>query len=182
MLHRRIWIKWPNASARLVQICEDDLVNDVREMILNKHANSLGRSFDSPNATLRIVPRDAQRGQDRILGPEEKMCRTLDAYFPGGQNVTEALIIDVPQRRTPKPSPRVPIYYDHDHQDDHRNHQTEYFPLVPIIAPSPTATSSQHDARIPLPHAPHSIAVLNTGQLPPLPSPSCTRKGPLHTH
>jgi osomolarity two-component system response regulator SSK1 len=62
MLHRRIWIKRPNASARLVQIREDDLVNDVREMILNKYANSLGRSFDSPNVTLRIVSRDAQRG------------------------------------------------------------------------------------------------------------------------
>ena len=33
-----------------------------------------------------------------------------------------------------------------------------------------------------LPHAPHSIAVLNTGQLPALPSPGGTRRGPLHVH
>jgi len=182
MLHRKIWVKRPNASATLVQIREDDLVDDVREMILRKYANSLGRSFDSPDVTLRIVPRDAQRGGERTLGPEEDMCRTLDLYFPGGQTVTEALIIDVPQRRTPKPSPRVPLYYAH--HEDGLHQQTEYFPPMPVIAPSPAAMSSsqQHDARMPLPHASHSIAVLNTGQLPALPSPGGTRRGPLHAH
>jgi osomolarity two-component system response regulator SSK1 len=179
MLHRKIWVKRPNASATLVQIREDDLVDDVRDMILKKYANSLGRSFDSPDVTLRIVPRDNQREGDRTLGPEEDMCRTLDAYFPGGQNVTEALIIDVPQRRTPKPSPRVPFYY---HHEDGVHPQTEYFPPMPVIAPSPAASNQPHEARIPLPHAPHSIAVLNTGQLPALPSPGGTRRGPLHTH
>lgn len=181
MLHRKIWVKRPNASATLVQIREDDLVDDVREMILKKYANSLGRSFDSPDVTLRIVPRDAQRGQDRTLGPEEEMCRTLDAFFPGGQKVTEALIIDVPQRRTPKPSPQVPLHYRH--HDDGNNQYTEYFPPMPVINPSPAIPgASTHEARIPLPHAPHSIAVLNTGQLPPLPSPGGTRRGPLHSH
>ncbi|KAF2847337.1 hypothetical protein T440DRAFT_520909 [Plenodomus tracheiphilus IPT5] len=180
-MHRKIWVKRPGASATLVQIREDDLVDDVREMILKKYANSLGRSFDSPDVTLKVVPRDAQRGQDRTLGPEEEMCRTLDAYFPGGQNVTEALIIDVPQKRTPKPSPRVPLYYPY--HDDATNHQTEYFPPMPVINPSPAAPgSSPNEARIPLPHAPHSIAVLNTGQLPALPSPGGTRRGPLHSH
>ncbi|KAI4705749.1 hypothetical protein J4E81_000633 [Alternaria sp. BMP 2799] len=179
MLHRKIWVKRPSASATLVQIREDDLVDDVREMILKKYANSLGRSFDSPDVTLRIVPRDNQRGGDRTLGPEEDMCRTLDAYFPGGQNVTEALIIDVPQRRTPKPSPRVPFYY---HHEDGVHPQTEYFPPMPVVAPSPAASGQPHEARMPLPHAPHSIAVLNTGQLPALPSPGGTRRGPLHAH
>ena len=166
MLHRKIWVKRPNASATLVQIREDDLVDDVRDMILKKYSNSLGRSFDAPDVTLRILPRDTARGNERTLGPEEDMCRTLDAYFPGGQLVTDALVIDVPQRRTPKPSPAVPVYYKH--HDDHTNHQTEYFPPMPVVNPSPTAMGA--DARLPLPH-PHSMAVLNTGQLPPLPSP-----------
>ena len=164
MLHRKIWVKRPNASATLVQIGEDDLVDGVRDMILRKYANSLGRSFDSPDVTLRIVPRDAGHGQERTLGPEEDMCRTLDAYFPGGQNVNEALIIDVPTRRTPKPSPRVPLYYAH--HDDAQHAQTEYFPPMPAVQPSPAAIA--HGA----PHPAHSIAVLtNGGQLPPLPSP-----------
>ncbi|KAE8870909.1 hypothetical protein PTNB29_01253 [Pyrenophora teres f. teres] len=183
MLHRKIWVKRPNASATLVQIREDDLVDDVRDMILRKYANSLGRSFDSPDVTLRIAPRDAQRGAERTLGPEEDICRTLDLYFPGGQTVAEALIIDVPQRRTPKPSPRVPLYYAH--HEDGLHQQTEYFPPMPVIAPSPAAmgtSQQQHDTRMPLPHASHSIAVLNTGQLPALPSPGGTRRGPLHAH
>ena len=180
MLHRKIWVKRPNASATLVQIREDDLVDDVRDMILKKYANSLGRSFDSPDVTIRIVPRDAQKGQDRTLGPEEEMCRTLDAFYPGGQTVNEALLIDVPHRRTPKASPRIPLYYAH--HDDATNHQTEYFPPMPVAHPSPSAMSGSHEVRIPLAHAPHSIAVLNTGQLPPLPSPGGTRRGTMHVH
>ncbi|KAF1964105.1 hypothetical protein BU23DRAFT_521559 [Bimuria novae-zelandiae CBS 107.79] len=175
MLHRKIWVKRHNASATLVQIREDDLVDDVREMILKKYGNSLGRSFDAPDIILRILPRDTNgKGQERVLGPEEDMCRTLDAYFPGGQTVHEALIIDVPRARTPKPSPRVPHY--HAHQDDtqqQQHQQTEYFPLMPIAHPSPAAS---HEPRASLPHAPHSITVLQTGVLPPLPSPGGNRR------
>lgn len=169
MLHRKIWVKRPSASATLVQIGEDDLVDDVRDMILRKYANSLGRSFDSPDVTLRIVPRDAGHGHERTLGPEEDMCRTLDAYFPGGQTVHEALIIDVPKRGTPKPSPRVPHYYAY--HDDAQHAQTEYFPPMPAVQPSPAAIA--HGAPHP---APHSIAVLTNGQLPALHSPGGARR------
>lgn len=177
MLHRKIWVKRANASATLVQVREDDLVDDVRDMILKKYGNSLGRSFDAPDVTLRIHPRDTNnKSGDRLLGPEEDICRTLDAYFPGGQTVHEALIIEVPQRRTPKPSPRIPLYYSH--HDDTRplENSSEYFPpMLPVAHPSPAAmTAISHDSRITLPHA-HSISVLQTGQLPPLPSPGSRR-------
>ncbi|OCL06139.1 hypothetical protein AOQ84DRAFT_83474 [Glonium stellatum] len=182
MLHRKIWVKRPNASATLVQVREDDLVDDVREMILKKYANSLGKSFDAPDVALRIFPRDTnQKSGDRILGPEEEMCRTLDAYYPGGQTVHEALIIDVPQRRTPKPSPRaiqhgMPYYFDESRPIDNA---TEYFPPMPVVNPSPAAlTTASHDSRTSMSHAAHerSISVLNTGQLPPLPSPGTARR------
>lgn len=173
MLHRKIWVKRQSASATLVQIREDDLVDDVREMILRKYGNSLGRSFDAPDLTLRILPRDNNgKGQERILGPEEEMCRTLDAYYPGGQTVHEALIIDIPRARTPKPSPRVPQYYAH-HDDSQNHHQTEYFPLMPIVNPSPAAAAA---ATHEMTRAPHSISVLQTGQLPALYSPGGTRR------
>lgn len=172
MVSRKIWVKRPGASATLVTIHEDDLVDDVREMILKKYANSLGRSFDAPDVILRIVPREPQR-PERVLGPEEEMGRTLDAYFPGGQTVDEALIIDVPLRRTPKPSPQPQRpYYDESRPTEAG---TEYFPPMPV-----PAGNSPHLPGVPPPighHVvlpQHSMSVINTGQVPPLPSPGGT--------
>ncbi|KAF2807173.1 uncharacterized protein BDZ99DRAFT_522798 [Mytilinidion resinicola] len=183
MLHRKVWVKRAHASATLVQVREDDLVDDVREMILKKYANSLGRNFDAPDVTLRIFPRDAtQKSGDRVLGPDEEMCRTIDAYYPGGQTVNEALIIDVPHKRTPRPSPRavqqgIPYYYD---QSNPIENAAEYFPPMPVVNPSPAAlTNASHDSRASMSHVPqqHSISILNTGQLPLIPSPGGTRRG-----
>lgn len=196
MLHRKIWVKRPSQSATLVQIKEDDLVDDVRDMILRKYANSLGRTFDAPDMTLQIVSRVEQGTNQtiRTLGPEEEMCRTIDQTYPGGQKVDEALIINVPQRRTPKPSPRAQQGYQQAGYyalDDFRplENGTDYFPPMPVsIPPTVPQTSTSHDSRSsqhhhsvaagpqtvtvpPVEHHPRSISVINTGQLPPLPSP-----------
>jgi hypothetical protein len=188
MLQRKIWVKRPGQSATLVSINEDDLVDDVRDIILRKYANSLGRTFDAPDVTLRIIPRDHNhRGSqgERILGPEEPISRTLDAYYPGGQLVDEALVIDVPQRRTPRHSPRVPQPYYL--ADDLRPGEsgTDYFPPMPAAGqhsphlPSTLAKANTVPGGPNLPQA-HSIAIMNTGQPPPLPSPSS--RGPRHVH
>ncbi|KAG0644992.1 Mitotic catastrophe suppressor 4 [Hyphodiscus hymeniophilus] len=174
MVSRKIWVKRPGASATLVTIHEDDLVDDVRDMILKKYANSLGRSFDAPDVTLRIVPRDAQ---ERTLGPEEPMTRTLDAYFPGGQTVAEALVIDVPLRRTPKPSPRPHAsYYEEDRRPAEAG--TDYFPPMPLPATMPSPHLSTAIPIINGQHAPlsHSMSVLTTGHVPNLPSPGSVRR------
>ncbi|KAK5727240.1 Two-component response regulator SSK1p [Elasticomyces elasticus] len=212
---RKIWVRRPGASATLVQIKEDDLVDDVRDNILKKYRNSLGGIFDAPDMTLRIMTR-AQQGQvqhERTLGPEEEMCRTLDSVFPGGQMVEEALIIDVPvrerDRRSPRPSPGfraygpAPASQQQQHQtqyqglEDYRplENGTDYFPPMPLPpasqllqqAQAPMLQSSNsHDSRVSahahganavpvaLEHHQRSISVINTGQLPPLPSPGGT--------
>ena len=179
MVSRKIWVKRPGASATLVTIHEDDLVDDVREMILKKYVNSLGRSFDAPDVSLRIVPRDNR--QERTLGPEEPMSRTLDGYFPGGQTVDEALIIDVPLRRTPKPSPQPHRgYYDYEGRPAEGG--SDYFPPMPVPAAAsprlanilPVGVNGQGNGQ----HAPltaHSMSVLTTGHVPALPSPGSTR-------
>ncbi|KAM3087160.1 Two-component response regulator SSK1p, variant 2 [Clarireedia jacksonii] len=179
MVTRKIWVKRPGASATLVTINEDDLVDDVRDMILKKYANSLGRNFDAPDVTLRIVPREQR--QERTLGPEEPMTRTLDAYFPGGQSVDEALIIDVPLRRTPRPSPR-PNGHGHNstYYDEGRPTEagSDYFPPMPIPVPSPGLANSvpvvngNHAA----PMIAHAMSVLTTGHVPALPSPGSQRR------
>ena len=187
MLQRKIWVKRPGGSATLVQIKEDDLVDDVRDMILRKYANSLGKTFDSPDMLLRIVSRGdhGQPRTDRVLGPEEAMCRTLDSYFPGGQLVDDALVIDVPPKRTPRPSPRYQ-YQSYPMMEDQRPVEsgTEYFPPMPaIVHPVMPGTAGSHDSR-PSAHGEHhrSISVINTGQLPLIPSPGGTRRHPERMH
>jgi osomolarity two-component system response regulator SSK1 len=182
MLQRKIWVQRPGGSATLVQIKEDDLVDDVRDMILKKYANSLGKTFDSPDMLLRIVSRGdhGQPRTDRVLGPEEPMCRTIDVYYPGGQNVDDALVIDVPPKRTPRPSPRYHHYQGYPIMDDQRPVEsgTEYFPPMPaIVHPAMPHTAGSHDSR-PSVHSDHhrSISVLNTGQIPLLPSPGGARR------
>ncbi|KAF2454196.1 hypothetical protein BDY21DRAFT_291527 [Lineolata rhizophorae] len=201
MLQRKIWVRRAGhgQSATLVQVREDDLVDDARDVILRKYQNSLGRSFDAPDVSLRIVPRDTKH-PERALGPDEDICRTLDAYFPGGQTVDEALIIDVPTRRTPRPSPRghhpphhhIPYYLDEATARPGEN-GGDYFPPMPATLPSPAAlTDLSHASRGSL-HGgvagsstaladrhERAISVLNTGQIAPLPSPGADRRRPHH--
>ncbi|KAK3719994.1 Two-component response regulator SSK1p [Vermiconidia calcicola] len=185
MMYRKIWVKRNGASATLVQIREDDLVDDARETILRKYANSLGKTFDAPDMTLHIVTRlePGQQQHERLLGPEEEMCRTIDSYYPGGQTVNEALIISTPQRRTPRPSPRINYSNSYQALDEYRplENGTDYFPQMPSVIPTTIPqTTGSHDSRSS--HHPHpavaqaqdhprSMSVLNTGQIPPLPSP-----------
>ncbi|KFY74517.1 hypothetical protein V499_05462 [Pseudogymnoascus sp. VKM F-103] len=181
MLMRKIWVKRPNSSATLVTINEDDLVDDVRDMILRKYANSLGRNFDAPDVTLKICSRGdhardhsrdhgRENRHERILGPEEPISRTIDANFPGGQTVHEALIIDVPVRPAPRQSPRATLYYHDELRPSESG--TDYFPPMPVtLVPSP-----HHQGGVSMPASasssiPHSISVLGTGHIPNLPSP-----------
>ena len=167
---RKIWVKRPGASATRVEVSEEDLVDNVRDAILNKYANSLGRHIDSPDVNLRIVTRDSNSkatASERALGPEEPIGRTLDDHFPNGQTIEDALIIDT-KNRTPRPSPRpgnhqIQYYVPNDYRPEEG--ARDYFGPMPPVG-SPHLAHVQH-----VPGHPHSMAILNTGQLPPLPSP-----------
>ena len=174
MTRRKVWVKRPGSSATQVAIGEDDLVDDVRDMVMKKYSNSLGRSFDSPDVTLHLVQRKysaRHSNHERLLGPEEIISKLLDVYYPGGQTIEEALVIDVPQRRTPKHSPRMAVpYYMTDSLRPGEN-GSDYFPPMNSAAPhSPQMVTSLSASSNSRPVA-HSISVLETGQLPDLPSP-----------
>jgi osomolarity two-component system response regulator SSK1 len=104
---RKIWIKRPGASATLIQINETSLVDEMREVILRKYANSLGRILDAPDISLWIAPRDNSSGhaEPRLLRPEEDICMVVDGYYPDGQMVHEALIVFVPPNYAIQASP-----------------------------------------------------------------------------
>jgi hypothetical protein len=177
MQRRKIWVKRPGSSATQVMINEEDLVDDVRDMILKKYANSLGRSFDSPDVTLRIIfrrPSGRHTQTERMLGPEEAVSKILEINYPGGQAVEEALVIDVPQKRTPKHSPHMAIAHYLTDDVRPRENGTDYFPPMPppgqrsphlpTNMPVPSPQTSSHQAS-------RSIGVLTTGHPTNLPSP-----------
>lgn len=171
MISRKIWVKRAGSSATLVSVTEEDLVDDLREAILKKYANSLGRTFDAPDILLKLIPREPssrQSSPERLLGPEEHIGRTLDHYYPGGQNVSEALIIEVPQRRTPRPSPRHHVSYTHP-EDIRPGEADEYFPPMHAIS-TPNVAGSVSSGSVPSTHH-NSMSVITTGQLPTVPSP-----------
>ncbi|GAD97612.1 response regulator, putative [Paecilomyces variotii No. 5] len=169
MVMRKVWVKRPQASATLVTVSEDDLVDDLRDNVMRKYPNSLGRSVDSPDLLIKIEPREGSNREERVLNPEESLVAVIDSYYPGGQSVQEALVIDTPQQRpAPLPSPRV---YYHPSQPGNNG---EYFPPMPAVnvgtppihVQSAVSTGSGVSA-----HGSHSISVLTTGKVPPLPSP-----------
>ena len=151
----------------------DDLVDDVRDVILRKYANSLGRNFDSPDVTLKIVtgePGNNNGNSERTLVPDEHMGNTLNTAYPAGQTIDEALVIDVPKKRTPRPSPMFGHHMPYYLSDELRPEDGagEYFPPMAAM----TSPRLNHVAHLANPHHPsHAMAVLTTGQLPPLPSP-----------
>ncbi|KAJ5775609.1 uncharacterized protein N7511_000620 [Penicillium nucicola] len=177
MVQRRVWVKRPGGSATLVPCMEDAVVDELRDQVIMKYVNSLGRSFDSPDIVIRIAPREGSNRQthpERLLSPEEVMSSLLDAYYPGGQKIEEALMIEAPARRTPKPSPRHSIYTHH--QSEPGEHG-DYFPLMPVNPKSGSPAAHPHPHTVPAAAASApSISILNTGVAPPLPSPGSRRR------
>ncbi|OQE12394.1 hypothetical protein PENVUL_c001G06111 [Penicillium vulpinum] len=173
MVTRRIWVKRPGGSATLVPCREDAVVDELRDQVIMKYGNSLGRSFDSPDIVIRISPRETTNRSghpERILSPEEVLSAILDSYYPGGQKIEEALVIDAPSRRTPKPSPRHSIYQHHHSEPGEHG---DYFPLMPPVNAT-AGTPSAHSGAASAVSAP-SISILNTGVAPLLPSPGSRR-------
>lgn len=184
MVTRRIWVKRPGGSATLVPCREDAVVDELRDQVIMKYGNSLGRSFDSPDIAIRVSPREGANRpshSERLLSPEEALSSILDTYYPGGQKIEEALVIDAPSRRTPRPSPRHSIYQHHHSEPGEHG---DYFPLMPPVnanAGTPSAHSGAPSASASAP----SISILNSGIAPLLPSPGSRRarqRPPLTRH
>ncbi|KAL4991949.1 hypothetical protein BDW68DRAFT_150865 [Aspergillus falconensis] len=178
---RKIWVKRPGGSATLLPTSEDALVDELRDQVVIKYANSLGKTFDAPDIIIRIATREGTRlpTPDRILSPEEPLWAVVDSYYPGGQTIGEALLIEIPQRRTPKPSPRRNVYFAQSEPGEHG----DYFPLMPTnINLSTPPTHQSTAANSAGTHAAPSISILTTGHAPQVPSPggrTRTRRPPL---
>ncbi|KAI5856488.1 hypothetical protein BZA05DRAFT_332595 [Tricharina praecox] len=166
MTARKVWVKRCNASPTSVLVTEEDLVDDVRDLILGKYQNTLGRHWDAPDVQVRIVPRGARprahdrshergHGSERILSPDESLLRVVEEYFPGGQHADDALIIEVPERKTPRPSPG-PVMHSYTYGGDHHV-EPGYFDIPPrpvLNRGTPDPTNGGRVAPIPSPQYP----------------------------
>ncbi|KAI5278483.1 ssk1 response regulator receiver, partial [Ascosphaera acerosa] len=169
MGRKRVWVQKIGSSPTLVRVAEDDLVDDLRDAILRKYNNSLGRVFDSPDLVIKLIPRQPRtrsngdaaathsnststgnasgnsngttaattnaavvrppNPNDCVLQPDEPIWAAIERFYPDGQTVEDALIIDVPpQRRTPRPSPRHAYYSSEELPARPVDVGEEYFP------------------------------------------------------
>ena len=140
-----------------VEFTEDFLVDDLREVILKKYPQSLGKHHDTADLSIRIpVPRhDGDEG--RILSPEESVVKILTEEFPNGQKSSEAWVIVtsggrdnytrwwlqtggfsnnlLPLRGTFSPTQFIPSTGGS--YGSEVVHQQEYFPYMPQTVMSP---------------------------------------------
>lgn len=188
MVNGKVWVRRREGSPTMVDLREEDMVDNLKDAILKKYQNALARHYDAPDLQLRIFPRGASsRGnEERILLPDELVQKTLDEYYPGGQTVGEALVIDVPlrerERKTPRPSPnQLYAYYGgHVHETFGITEGNEYFPPMPPSAlshPISHPSSNLNSSQTTLPQQP----ALTTGQVssvPASPGPTSTRRLP----
>jgi len=127
----KVWVRRPNSSPTRIQIpssistpvfsplsatasgdvprhvdveaTEDFLVDDLREAILRKYPQSLGKHHDTADLSIRIpgtTPMgdgEATRGEGeiggRLLAPDESVLNVLQTEYPNGQRSHEAWII-----------------------------------------------------------------------------------------
>ena len=76
-----------------VELTEDFLVDDLREVILKRYPQSLGKHHDSADLTIRIPLPGREGDAGRILSPDESVIKILTEEFPNGQKSSEAWII-----------------------------------------------------------------------------------------
>lgn len=174
MARRRVWVKRSTGSATLVSCLEDTIVDELRDQVISKFANSLGRRFDSPDIRIAITPRDCSDVQaypERLLGPEEVLSSVLNVYYPGGQTIKEALVVNAPVIWTAKPSPHHSIC---NHRHSESGEYGVYYPQIPRDknAPGPHDTGVLTSEAGPNP----SMSSVLTVDDSPLPSPVTSGK------
>ncbi|KAJ6001152.1 hypothetical protein N7481_001561 [Penicillium waksmanii] len=168
MTPRRVWVKRSACSATLVSHMEDAVVDELRDQVILKYANSLGREFDSPDIVTTITPRqdpNRQAQQPRLLNPDEMLSSVLDTYYPGGQTIEEALVIDVPTRYNQRPSPHF-ASYSHDNSESDKHGDSFPFRLSKNALVSPPHPQSSFAST-----EPPSRSVRSTDIVPSLLSP-----------
>ncbi|CAK9436744.1 uncharacterized protein LODBEIA_P12660 [Lodderomyces beijingensis] len=112
---KRIWVKTPNGNPTTITAYSEDIVDDLKTLVIQKYPNTIGRYDDAANLILKIDVSNS-RGTNTspntnlksavdnnnnnninyiILEPDQNVWHLLDTYFPHGMGMNDALVIDV---------------------------------------------------------------------------------------
>lgn len=119
---KRLWVKRPNGSPTTILVHQNDIIDDVKLMIIQKYPNSLGREYDAADLIIKMdvhaklgLPQTSTTGNNRqrssfsspdkpaatalvTLEPDQNVWQLFDIYFPSGMSINNAFIIEEPER------------------------------------------------------------------------------------
>ena len=119
---KRLWVKRPNGSPTTILVHQNDIIDDVKLMIIQKYPNSLGREYDAADLIIKMdvhaklgLPQPSTTGNNRqrssfsspdkpvattlvSLEPDQNVWQLLDIYFPNGMSINNAFVIEEPER------------------------------------------------------------------------------------
>jgi osomolarity two-component system response regulator SSK1 len=97
---RRLWVKrGVNGTPASIQLQGDDLVDDLKDAVFRKYPVALARSYDAPDVSICLALPSATKAnitETRPLAVDESIEVIVSTYFPKGQRVEDALVIQVP--------------------------------------------------------------------------------------
>lgn len=138
-------VSTPNSSHSAIEldITDDFLVDDLREAILKKYPQSLGKHHDSADLTIHI--------SERVLAPDESVVKILTEEYPNGQKSSEAWTIITSGGRDNYTRWWLQTGGANDLRGTHQAiEQQEYFPYTPHTVTPPGEASRQNSRRPPL--------------------------------
>ncbi|EEB05312.2 response regulator Mcs4 [Schizosaccharomyces japonicus yFS275] len=176
----RVWLKKiPDGTVTSIKLTKELLVDDLKDAIVQKYPIRIGQFYDAPDVSIHVVTKvnGGRDTQARELAPNESLFIIMEKYYPGGQSLSDALLVTVP----PVPPALRPPYSSFPYTNSsttgggsfsypapfngntgpltsryvHENgpgNQVDYFPVVPSagLEPSNEQSPNLRNSHVPL--------------------------------
>ncbi|ORY85089.1 hypothetical protein BCR37DRAFT_355999 [Protomyces lactucae-debilis] len=154
---RRLWVKrGVNGTPASIQLQGDDLVDDLKDAVFRKYPVALARSYDAPDVSICVaLPSSTKPNitETKALAVDTSVDLVVKTYFPSGQRVEDALVIQVPSNSQAHASPYVSGPMRHSPLSGtlglltHDMRDFEYFPETPPLTNSTGQSAQQQQAQ-----------------------------------
>lgn len=88
-----------NGTPASIHLNSNDLIDDVKDAVFRKYPVALARQFDAPDVSVCLITPSLSKAnslESKILAVDENIGDLINNYFPAGQRVEDALVIQVP--------------------------------------------------------------------------------------